>query len=117
MPTKLMWEGYYFMVYHRVRPQRHKRDEQKCVTSPALRLHIENHCKNKKDIKKNIDGYKSGGQADEETAIKSHMTEFGRAEVVDKCRGKDTLILTHPDDGKVSMIVEPSIKLEWAFTA
>ena len=45
------------------------------------------------------------------------MIEFGRAEVADKCRGTDTLILTHPDDGKVSMIVEPSIKLEWAFTA
>ena len=50
-------------------------------------------------------------------AIKSNTTGFVRAKVADKYLDGNTIILTYPDDGNVSIIVEPSMKLEWALTA
>ena len=50
-------------------------------------------------------------------AIKNNTTGFVRAKVADKYLDGNTIILTYPDDGNVSIIVEPSMKLEWALTA
>ena len=50
-------------------------------------------------------------------AIKSNTAGFVRAKVADKYLDGKTIILTYPDDGNVSIIVEPSMKLEWALTA
>ena len=48
---------------------------------------------------------------------KSNTTGFVRTKVADKYLDGNTIILTYPDDGNVSIIVEPSMKLEWALTA